>query len=196
LGGVIYIGDRKAGKTHLAKELANPNNLSVTVESPYQKVAKGGFVATKADKSIYDSYFEVKVHLPTGEKIIRTNWLDTPGEIWRSSWQSNNQQEWQNFLQQFKAAQGILLILDPYREIVDPNLVDDITQFVTRQQWIARFERWVQFLKQHSPNIRQDLLLCLNKADLFCSDLEEESKKLAYAPSYQTMNWQQKDQYV
>jgi hypothetical protein len=58
LSGVIYIGDRKAGKTHLAKELANPNNLSVTVESPYQKVAKGGFVATKADKSIYDSYFE------------------------------------------------------------------------------------------------------------------------------------------
>ncbi|MEB3121727.1 MAG: hypothetical protein VKL41_10955 [Snowella sp.] len=197
MGGVIYIGDRKVGKTHLAQELANPDNLCVTVDSiAYEKVAKGGFVATKAEKSIYDSYFEVKVHLPTGEKIIRTNWLDTPGEIWRSSWQSDNPQEWQNFLQQFKSAQGILLILDPYREIINPKLVNDITQFVTRQQWITRFERWVQFLKQHSPNLRQDLLLCLNKADLFCSDLKEESQKLAYDPDHQMMNWQQKDQYV
>jgi len=32
--GVIYIGDRAAGKTHLAMELANPNSNHVKVISP------------------------------------------------------------------------------------------------------------------------------------------------------------------
>ncbi len=195
MGGVIYIGDRKAGKTHLALELANPDNQWVAIDSlPYQKIPKGGPQATDAIQSVYEQYFEVKVNLPIGEKTITTNWLDTPGEIWRSTWQSKNPKQWQAFITQIKQAEAILLILAPYREILLPT-EPDLDNFVTRRQWIRRFERWVKFFKQYCPRI-DHLLLCLNKADLFCQNLKEESEKLAYNPNYQPMNWQEKDQYM
>ncbi|NET57076.1 MAG: hypothetical protein F6K47_13195 [Symploca sp. SIO2E6] len=37
---VIYIGDRNAGKTHLAMELANPNHDHVRVSSPEYEYLK------------------------------------------------------------------------------------------------------------------------------------------------------------
>ncbi len=196
MGGVIYIGDRRAGKTHLAMELVNPNHQFVMVDSvAYQKIPKGDkSIATPDQQSIHDRYFEVKVHLPNGEKTIMTNWLDTPGEIWRPSWQSQNPNEWQNFIDHLQDAEGILLILAPYREILDPHL-PEYHEFVTRKQWINRFDRWVKFFKQYCSRI-EHLLLCLNKADLFCGNLKEESQNLAYDPHYQRMTWEQKDRYV
>ena len=194
---MIYIGDRKVGKTHLALELANPINQCVAVDKlPYQKIDKKtmGLRGTDARKGVYDTYFEVKVHLPVGEKTIITNWLDTTGEIWRQSWQSDKPDEWRDFIAHLQEAEGILLILAPYREILDPNLLD-YQDFITRQQWINRFERWVRFFQQYCLKI-EHLLICLNKADLFCQNLQQEAKKLAYDPNYQQMTWQQKDQYV
>jgi len=81
LGGVIYIGDREAGKTHLALELVNPNHQFVMVDSvAYQKIAKGDkSMATLAQKSIHDRYFEVKVHLPNGEKNHYDQLVRYPG---------------------------------------------------------------------------------------------------------------------
>ena len=60
MGGVIYIGDRKVGKTHLALELANPINKCVAVDKlPYQKIDKKtmGLRGTDARKGVYDTYF-------------------------------------------------------------------------------------------------------------------------------------------
>jgi len=195
LRGVIYIGDRQAGKTHLALELANPDNNYVRVDSyTYTKINQGGPGGTNAQKSVYERFFEVKVHLPNGEKTIMTDWLDTSGEIWERSWQVENPDKWQDFLKYIKEAEAILLILSPYREIIDPNKPDR-DAFITRQQWLRRFARWVKFFQEDCSRI-EHLLLCLNKADLFCPNLPAEAEKLAYDPHIQRMNFQQRDQYV
>ncbi|MDJ0511662.1 MAG: hypothetical protein QNJ64_20785 [Crocosphaera sp.] len=203
MGGVIYIGDRQAGKTHLALELANPKKKWVTVDSlTYRKIDKKGPGGTKAEQSIYKRDFNVKVGLRAGEKEILTNWLDTPGEIWQpsSNWPDQHPDLWQNFLSHIQQAAAIQLILPPYREILPdhhPNYYNSLTRqdFITRQQWINRFKRWVKFFKQNCPRI-EHLLLCLNKADLFCEDLNHEAEQLAYDPYNQKKDWQEKDQYV
>lgn len=199
--GVIYIGDRETGKTHLAMELANPKSNYVKVLSPdyeylknsllYDEIA--GMPATTGEQSIYDQYLEIQVELPSGIKNITLDWLDTPGEIWRKSWQSDNQTEWQRVLNTITKSEGILLIVPPYREIIKSPTVDS-DEFITRQQWCKRFSRWVDFFRQDCPKIRH-ILICLNKADLFCP-LEKEASKLAYIPHRSRMNWQQRDQYV
>ena len=93
--GVVYIGDRAAGKTHLAMELANPQNDCVKVSSPdYEHLRSllfdedlGKTRATEADNPVYERYLDIQVRLPTGFKQIVADWIDTPGEIWRKTWQ-------------------------------------------------------------------------------------------------------------
>ncbi len=200
--GVIYIGDRAVGKTHLAMELANPNGNFVKVVSPDYKYLKnlllydentGKVPQTLGDKPIYDEYLEIQAELPIGNKQINVDWLDTPGEIWRQKWQSDHRSQWQQFLDTITKSEGILLIIPPYRELIKSPEVDP-DKFITRQQWCKRFNRWVNFFSQDCPKIRH-LLICLNKADLFCS-LKQEASKLAYIPHHSQMNWQQRDRYV
>ena len=146
--------------------------------------------------AVVDNYIEVNVTLPTGEQMINLDWLDTPGEIWTPIWQNDNPDEWNRFLEFIKKAEGILLILDPYREIIKAakSNPDD---FITRQQWCNRFTKWVDFFRQDCPRIRH-LILCLNKADLFCEDreLKEEGNKLGFNPDFSAMTWQQRDNYI
>lgn len=199
--GVIYIGDRAVGKTHLAMELSNPNGNYVKVTDPDYLYLKSLLYdenkertrPTDSEKAIYDQYLEIEVELPTGKKNITLDWLDTPGEIWRKSWQTDNQSEWQKFLNTITKSEGILLILPPYREIIKSPQVDP-DEFITREQWCRRFNRWVNFFSQDCPKTRH-ILICLNKADLF-SPLEREASKLAYSPYHSRMNWQQRDRYV
>lgn len=122
------------------------------------------------------------------------DWVDTPGEIWRESWQKNKQTEWKAFLDTIRGAEGILLIIPPHRDLIIPTLANP-DNFITKKQWCNRFERWVQFFRQDCPKVRH-LLLCLNKADLFASDLQVEAQKLAYKPYRSPLTWQQRDQYV
>lgn len=90
--GVIYIGDRSTGKTHLAMELANPQNDCVKVSSPdYGNVKSllfneksGDMRATDAQYSTNECYLDIQVRLPTGFRQVIADWVDTPGEIWRS----------------------------------------------------------------------------------------------------------------
>ncbi len=200
--GVIYIGDRSTGKTHLAMELANPKNEYVKVHSPdYQQLRaflyddnKGSTKATDASKAVDAQYLDIQVKLPTGGKKVIVDWIDTPGEIWRKSWQTDNESQWQNFLDTAGKSEGILLILSPYRDILKPNLDVDLDEFITKQQWCKRFERWVDFFQYDCPKVRH-LVICLNKADLFC-DLEQEATKLAYNPNGAQMNWQQRHHYI
>ena len=67
--------------------------------------------------------------------------------------------------------------------------------YITQQQWINRFDRWVEFFKNDCPKLRH-ILICLNKADLFCHNLSQEAKQLAYKPHNSEMNWQQRHAYV
>lgn len=198
--GVIYIGDRETGKTSLAMELANPKSNYVKVTYPDYEVIKsrlyddslGRTKATEASEAMYNEYLEIQVQLPTGHKQITLDWLDTPGEIWRATWQSTNRDKWNKFLNTILQSEGILLIVPPYREILKPDVSPDL--FITEQQWCNRFERWVDFFRHDCPKVRH-LVICLNKADLVC-DLAQEASKLEYIPNRSKMNWQQRDAYI
>ncbi|MFW6316603.1 MAG: hypothetical protein ACOC1Z_05855 [Cyanobacteriota bacterium] len=200
--GIIYIGDRAVGKTHLAMELANPDRQYVQVNSPdYDQLKailydeeEGKTRPTTSEQAIYEEYLEIEVQLPTGNKQVSLDWIDTPGEIWRKSWRENNPSEWENFLEGIKETQGILLILPPYRELLKPELDINREEFVTKEQWCKRFQRWLDFFRLDCPKVKH-LVICLNKADLFC-DPKQEAKKLAYKPYNSKMNWQQRNDYV
>jgi hypothetical protein len=198
--GIIYIGDRQAGKTHLALELANPQGNYVKVTAPDYQVIKamlydeknGETKPTDTGIAVHNEYLNVNVQLPTGNKEINSYWLDTGGEIWRKNWQEENQSKWQEFLNTIRESEGILLILPPYRQLV--NHQPNAEEFITQQQWCNRFIRWVNFFRYDCPKIRH-LLLCLNKADLFCN-VNQEGNLLGYIPNRSRLNWQQRNQYV
>jgi hypothetical protein len=101
---------------------------------------------------------------------------------------------WQETLNKIQTADAVLVILEPYREIINPEK-DNLDHFITRQQWIKKFEKWVDFLLKECSQVSH-LLICLNKVDLCPINLTEEAKKLAYDPHYQYLNWQEKDSYV
>ncbi len=200
--GVIYIGDRAAGKTHLAMELANPKSNYVKVTYPDYEILKAMLYdnelestkATDAVSSTHNRSLEIKVEIPSGHKQITLDWIDTPGEIWRKSWQLANPNEWNNFLETILKSEGILLILEPYREIIKPGADVNPDDFITEQQWCNRFNRWVEFFRYDCKQVRH-LIICLNKADLFC-DFDVDVSKLAYIPHRSKLNWQQRDAYV
>ncbi len=198
--GVIYIGDRSSGKTHLALELANPYNQYVKVSHPDYESLKsilckdGETRPTLAQCSVHQRAIELNVKLPAGLRTISVDWLDTSGEIWRRYWQAEKLNEWQQFLQNIRQAQGILLVMPPYRQIILPQRANP-EDFITQKQWCNRFASWVRFFRQDCPTVRH-LILCLNKADLFCSDPDREAHHLAYHPMAMKMSWQQRDNYI
>jgi hypothetical protein len=198
--GVVYIGDRKAGKTHLAMELANPKNEYVKVSSQDYEFLKASLldenssaIATGDEQVTYERYLDIQVRLPTGNKQVVVDWIDTPGEVWRKSWQTDNPNKWNQILETIRQSEGILLILPPHRGLTFKPGVDT-EQFMSQQQWCNRFERWTDFFRQDCPKARH-ILICLNKADLFC-DLQKEAFQLAYSPNGAQMNWQQRHSYV
>lgn len=198
--GVIYIGDRETGKTSLVLELANPRSNYVKVTYPDYEILKSNLYddslgrtnQTDSRKAIHETILQIEVEIPTGRKPISLDWQDTPGEIWRSSWQSANPDQWNKFLEKILQSQGILLIVPPYREILKQGV--DPENFITQEQWCNRFNRWVDFFRHDCPQVRH-LVICLNKADLFC-DINEEASKLAYIPHGAQLNWQQRHDHV
>jgi hypothetical protein len=185
--GVIYIGDRRTGKTHLAMELANPKTNYVKVCSPAYDALKSMLYiegeeeirATNSAKAVYNRYMEIQATLPTGNKQITIDWLDTTGEIWRKSWQEDNPQEWKIFMENISSSEGVLLVLPPYREMLEMHPQKD--EYPLLEQWTIRFNRWVDFFRNDCPNLKH-ILICLNKADL--------------KPYNAPMNWQQRHVYV
>lgn len=198
--GVIYIGDRTVGKTHLAMELTNPKNEYVKVSGQDYEALKAGLLyenssakATDAVQATYKRDLNIQARLPAGSKQVTVGWIDSPGEVWRKSWQTQNQNEWSKFLDTIRQSEGILLILPPHRGLNFMAGVD-AEQFLSQQQWCNRFERWVEFFRHDCPKARH-ILICLNKADLFC-DLQREAFQLAYNPGGAHMNWQERHNYV
>lgn len=203
--GVIYIGDRQAGKTHLAMESSNPQGYYVKGSEPiYQRLQnllydkdQDKTLATDAKQSTYLRNLELQVQTRLRQKQIIVDWFDTPGEIWRKNWQKDNPTEWTKFLETSRNSQGILLILPPYRDLivnVDPELDEAPGPFPTQEQWCNRFEEWVRFFCQDCPKSKH-LLICLNKADLFCN-INQEADKLGYHPNGSQMDWLDRHQYV
>ena len=198
--GIIYIGDRSTGKTHLAMELANPDSQYVKVTFPDYDHIKSMLYneedinPTSAEQSTINQYIEAQVTLPTGNKEITLDWIDTPGEIWRQNWQANNPSEWNTFLETVKKSEGILLIIPPYRELLKRGINVSEEDFITKKQWCTRFQRWLDFIRSECSQVRH-LLICLNMADLFC-DIGQEANILAYKPHNSKMNWQQRNEYV
>jgi hypothetical protein len=198
--GVIYIGDRRTGKTHLAMELANPKTKYVKVcNQTYDQLRSmlsdenEDIKATDSARSVYERYIEIQATLPTGSKRITVDWLDTTGEIWRKSWQEDNQTEWQRFMDNIRSSEGVILVLPPYREML--GMYPQKDEYPLLDQWTTRFNRWVDFFRNDCPNLKH-ILICLNKADLFCQDISRESSKLGYNPHSSAMNWQQRHVYV
>jgi len=195
--GIAYIGDRFVGKTHLALELANPESNYVKVTYPAYNILKSELYSQEKEETISTNeitkirQLDLQVQLPSGKKNLTLDWIDSSGENWRESWQQQNPQKWQIFLDTLKQSEGILLILSPYREIIT---VGNPEEFITHQQWCNRFERWGQFFQAQCPKLRH-LLLCLNKADLFC-DTQKEAKLLGYSPNGSELNWQQRNDHV
>ena len=194
--GVIYIGDRFTGKTSLALELANPKSKYVKVIDPLYENLKALLdgeegKGTDAHQSTYDRQIEIEVILRGAKtKKIYTEWIDTPGEIWRAKWQQDNHSEWIKFVETARASEGVILIVPPYREIVRPDAEPE--KFVTEQQWIRRFDRWVEFFQDECPNTKH-IALCLNKADLLQGvDLKQEAQQLAYHPQTPRLNWNER----
>jgi GTPase SAR1 family protein len=201
--GIIYIGDRSTGKTNLATELANPHFNHVQIKNQnYQELIKK-LRPTDVDPNIPQleiiQTLDVEVNLPAGPKNLLVEWLDTPGEVWRRSWRKYNGDRWTNILSVVQRSEGIIVVLPPYREI--PNLKTttiNINELPTLTQWCKRFERWVEFFRFECPQAKQ-IVICLNKADLF-TELDQEERELAYyAPSEgkrSRRGWQQKHLYV
>ena len=195
--GVIYIGDRFAGKTHLAMELANPQNEYVKVAYPEYEFLKSilynpQLKRTAMTMEINDRELEIQVRLPSGHKSLEIQWVDTPGEIWRKYRQKANPVEWNDFLTEARKSEGIILIVEPYRDILRSEV--ERKEFITRKQWCNRFARWVDFFRNECSSARR-LAICLNKADLF-GDVEEEARRLGYSISGTGMDWQQRHTYV
>lgn len=200
--GVIFIGDRFSGKTHLAMELMNPASKYVSIKNQNYDSLKAMLYdsdkeetkPTISNSSMYDRSLEIQVTLPTGERNLYVDWVDTPGEIWRAAWQSDNPAEWSNFLTKLKECDGILLILSPYRELLRPGSDEDL--YVTQKQWVKRFEAWVTFFQRECPNVKR-VGICLNKVDLLMDcNVEREAAQLIYDPFHSRMNWQQRHSYV
>lgn len=201
---VIYIGDRFAGKTHLAMELANPASNFVKVTYPsyqqlrsmlYDEDIEGTQPTVSQGQSFFDRQFDIEVTLPIGKRTLQASWLDTPGEIWRKSWKDDNPDEWEDCLEKIKGSEGIILVLSPYQEILRPD-APNFDKYILRQQWLNRFERWVNFFQYDCPKARR-IVICLNKVDLVekCN-LTKESTALAYSPFGSKINWNQRHQYV
>lgn len=193
---IIYIGDRAVGKTSLAAELARPEQIAVTVTDLSFEVSPqpGKYAPTTADTSLHERSMALQVALPSGYRRLDAAWIDTPGEVWRKRWQEDNPEQWQSLLGAVRQSQGILLILPPYREMLNLS-PDEAEAFITRAQWCRRFQRWAEFFRINCPKV-QHLVLCLNKADLFTADLGQESGRLAYWPERRGSTWQEKHQYV
>jgi len=194
--GVVYIGDRAVGKTHLAFELANPQGKYVKVSNLDYDNLKVLLLkpdgTAKPTEVIDTRYLDIQVELPASVTQIYVDWIDSPGEIFRATWQKSQPDEWKQFLGVAARSEGMLLILPPYREILLPHV--DGERFITRQQWCNRFERWAKFFCYECPQARH-ILICLNMADLFCN-LEQEAQKLAYKPYGSQATWLQRHNHV
>jgi hypothetical protein len=78
----------------------------------------------------HPKYLEMEVRLPSGNKQMVVDWIDTAGEVWDRNLQKDGPEIWNQFLQTLRNSEGLLLILPPHRGMdLQPGI--DVEQFVT-----------------------------------------------------------------
>jgi hypothetical protein len=198
--GIIFIGDRAVGKSNLVLSLTSQQCQRVKVtnatEEQLELLASGEKLSPT--QGIKSETLEMSVKLLAPVKL-QVQWLDTAGEINRIEWQQDpeNVKPWREFKERARQSKGVVVILPPYREIGNGITDLEIIQahgVPTETQWVNRFERWANFFLAYCPNV-EHVVLCINKADLFC-DLEAEANKLAYNPNGLTMDWVERNNYI
>lgn len=201
--GIIFIGDRSVGKSTLALHLASPMSERVVVtnatDDDINMLSNGTKLLPTGIDGIKDpKILKMSVKLLAPVKL-EVQLVDTAGEINRIEWQqdANNIEAWRDFRIIAQTSKAVVVVLPPYREIgnriTDPQIIQE-HNIPTQIQWCTRFDRWVNFFLNYCPNV-DHVVLCINKADLFC-DLESEAKKLAYNPNGLTMDWVDRHNYV
>lgn len=117
--GVIYIGDRATGKTHLALELVNPKGEYVKVANldydnlRVQLLDENSQPYATPRQMPYERYLEMEVRLPSGNKQMVVDWIDTAGDVWDRNLQKDSPEQWNQFLPLIRNSEGVLLILPP-----------------------------------------------------------------------------------
>jgi GTPase SAR1 family protein len=201
--GIIFIGDRSVGKSTLALNLASPMAERVRVtnatDNDIEMLSNGTKLLPTGIDGIKDpKILKMSVRLLAPVKL-QVQLVDTAGEINRIEWQQNpnNTEAWREFKQIAQKSKAVVVVLPPYREIGNRITDQQIIQehnIPTEIQWCKRFDRWVSFFLNYCPNV-DHVVLCINKADLFC-DLESEARKLAYKPNGLTMDWVDRHNYI
>lgn len=201
---IIVIGDRGVGKTSMVVELSKTMTPNITVESPesdsfarFYNPDEGIIAGTR---KMEETPLTVVIDLPSGEKRLQVRWVDTPGEAFtNSAWKNEHLSEWQHIRKEVKESQGIMLLLPPYRTLIQPHLVNNrsgsvaVDDFPNARAWSNRLQSWFKFFIENC-NRSQHILLCIHKADLFC-DIENEARKWRYTPTG-NKPWFEHNQYV
>jgi len=196
---VIFIGDRAVGKTNFIYHLCSQRVEKVTVTNRTQAdfiLSPQGNIEPTTSLNKESLHLQMRLIAP---RRVEVQWLDTPGEMWRSDWQQTNALLWQDIVQQAAESQGIVVLLPPHRDlgIRDPQVIID-HEIPSAQQWMQRFEsRWMPFFLERCPRARH-IALCIHKADLFLDSqqLQTESQKLVYNPSPRGMDWVDRNRYL
>jgi len=180
---VVVIGDRAVGKTSMVVALASDRDGAVKIIEPdpemllqdYPEFETGKMALTQGPQ---ERPLVMSVERRGGKRKIEVQWIDTPGEAWQSrEWQEKNADSWQGISQKVSKSQGVILLLPPHRGLVRSSSSD----LQSSLAWGNRVTWWLNFLKQNC-NEYQHILICLNKADIFCN-IEKEGKKWEYTPS-------------
>jgi hypothetical protein len=200
----LFIGDRQVGKTASIVALTDPNQMRL-VQVPN---ANHNFLKTKhapgiPTKEVGDIDLQVEVDFGMaagGSRTLMVTSRDTPGEMWREAVTGMIATQKQDVISAARHSEGILLILPPYRELIEscPQAARvNLDDFPTKKQWCTRFDRWVNFLNQECPRARH-IAICLNKADLFCEPnyLARMAKELAFDPDRNQVGWHDRHLFV
>lgn len=178
---VIVIGDRAVGKTSMVYALIDPREqerVSVSVEQglDYTKVTPTDELNPKTLKMVVD--------LPVPREI-QVQWFDTPGEAFTNrQWRKERSSEWDGMKQKMSQSRYIVLLLPPDRNSVNPQQLDSkdsLDDFQTPEIWERRVIEWLNFINQECSAAKH-ILICFNKADLFC-DIEAERQMWLYKTS-------------
>ncbi|MEH1798987.1 MAG: hypothetical protein V7L13_07415 [Nostoc sp.] len=193
---IVIVGDRAVGKTSTLLALANPSERQYVqvIDPNYENLSENYINPETGDtpptRAVEQLPLLINVDLPGGQKQIRAVWMDTPGEYWENKdWQTQNPSAWRGIKETLNQNLGVILLLPPHRDMVQPSLLNsvDITTSINKDDlmtptaWVNRLAKWLDLFNQDCSQV-EHLIICLHKADLFCSNIALTGKQFQYKP--------------
>lgn len=185
---IIVIGERGVGKTSMVVALAKNSKKNLSIEDAEALAARRSNIETgeiAGTSKMTTENLQINLELPGGGRQINVLWMDTPGEAFSNSdWKQQYPAAWKDIEQQIKESQGIILLLPPHRDLVDPNRIDSRTpkdELPSFQAWRNSLESWLKFFENNCGQVKH-IAICLHRADTFC-DVQAEGKKWCYQNS-------------